>query len=153
MHFCGSVITHYDTFIPMGCKVYRGLSEGMRGICGSLCRFLRLLCGYKLQKTAWSAAYLQTAPAHNHLPTSISNSADFSMGTGDAEGRAAGGFLLRNHPRPADGTWQGRVWGLYGFHSVSLLRRSQRLRDGIRFTVATVAAVARLICFQHHRSA
>ena len=25
--------------------------------------------------------------------------------------------------------------------------------DGIRFTVATVAAVARLICFQHHRSA
>lgn len=21
MHFCGSVITHYDTFIPMGCKV------------------------------------------------------------------------------------------------------------------------------------
>ena len=24
---------------------------------------------------------------------------------------------------------------------------------GIRFTVATVAAVARLICFQHHRSA
>ncbi len=53
-------------------------------------RFCGLQCGYKPQKPAWSAAYLQTTSAHNLLPTSISKSADFSMGTGDAEGRAAG---------------------------------------------------------------
>ena len=29
-HFCGSVITHYDTFIPTAYKVCSGLSEGKR---------------------------------------------------------------------------------------------------------------------------
>ena len=69
--------------------LYRGLSEGVRGvcgICGCRCRFYGLQCLYKPQKPVWVAAYLQMPSAHNLLPTSISNSADFSMGTGNARG-------------------------------------------------------------------
>ena len=62
----------------------RGGTRGICGFCGSLCRFCGLQCLYKPQKPAWAAAYLRVSSAHNLLPTSISNSADFSIGTGDA---------------------------------------------------------------------
>ena len=66
-----------------GCKVSWALRGGMR-LLRKPCRFCGLQCGYKPQKPAWSAAYLQIAPAHNHLPTSISNSADFFDGDGES---------------------------------------------------------------------
>ena len=79
-------------------------TRGICGFCGSPCRFCGLQCGYKPQKPAWSAAYLQPTTAHNLLPTSISNSADFSMGTGSAG-------IAANAPPclPATGAWHAPV--------------------------------------------
>ena len=60
---------------------------------------------------------------------------------------------------PADGTWRGRETDHRGFARFSFcfapFRDGRNDCDGcfggIIFTVATVAAVARLICFQHHK--
>ena len=65
-----------------GCKVSWALRGGMRHLRMPLPVLRFAVCGYKPQKPAWTEDYLQTAPAHNLLPTSISNSTDFSMGTG-----------------------------------------------------------------------
>ena len=87
-HFCGSVITHYDTFIlrlqsivgsPRGYAASAEASAGF-AVCSA----------YTNRKNRRGQKIIHSVSAHKLLPTSISNSADFSMGTGVAEGRAAG---------------------------------------------------------------
>ena len=132
-HFCGSVITHYDTFILRLQSIVgspRG-TRGICGICGCLCRFCGLQCGYKPQKPAWSAAYLQASSAHNLLPTAISNSADFSMGTEDAEGRTVG-----LPPRRSQ-----RLRRLFWWYQI--YRRNRRSRRAAYSLAATKVSVIR----------
>ena len=132
-HFCGSVITHYDTFI-LRLQSIVGSPRGYAASAEASAGFA--VCSVDTnRKTGVPAAYLQTSSAHNLLPTSISNSADFSMGTGDAEGRAAG-LSPRRSQRLRQSFWR------YHFHRCN--RRS--CRAAYSFSAMKVSVIRRPSC-------